>query len=627
MNKPIHLILILFFSLVSSQPQGISRNALEDLKQKSKLLQSVDEESRKKLTQAMSLEKAGLFDEALQIYWELNTSNPGVFEFYLPLKNLLKSQKNWGKLIQLGHQFSNAKKQNIESQIELLEIYLLAEKPEKWRQLLSELSAKYFDQARIVKKIVTIVINNGFLDEAYETIKHIRLKSENKDFYSMEMGMYFTSRMSYENAIIEFLLYLEYNRNHAEIVADRVMLFPNAPEVNTKVRNHLVSSPILEANIALSYLEFREKRYREAYIALLKSKPSPNACLEFGRELSLVKQFDLAEEVFSAILDMDADRNVLESAIFEIANSFETKTINESAKLPISGMFKQNIFFQSPYIKIQEIQMESIQKAIVIYDSLLLSNQNPQAAFRLADIRFKALGDLDGASSLFADVVNAPQKKELRQNALFRLADVYIAKGNLEKAMEILKSQPQLFSDEVSKINNLMKQSQILFYQGNMVELDSSLVNLLKSSDKMHPLFNDILGLYSTVLVFKDTPEIFDKFAESQLKIMQNKRTEAIDILEEITETPSNIVNEMVQYQLSLLLMKQGKIEKSLSIVSTIQGHSIYTEMAMILNAEILDFLLNNVSKSIDIYLEFLETYPNSIYYDTIRLRLRELAS
>ena len=49
--------------------------------------------------------------------------------------------------------------------------------------------------------------------------------------------------------------------------------------------------------------------------------------------------------------------------------------------------------------------------------------------------------------------------------------------------------------------------------------------------------------------------------------------------------------------------------------------------MAVILHAEILDYLVSNIGTAIDIYLKFLEDYPLSIYYDDIRIRLRELAS
>ena len=44
------------------------------------------------------------------------------------------------------------------------------------------------------------------------------------------------------------------------------------------------------------------------------------------------------------------------------------------------------------------------------------------------------------------------------------------------------------------------------------------------------------------------------------------------------------------------------------------------------MKGEILDYGLNNIVEAIDSYLLFLELFPNSIYYDLIRIRLRELA-
>ena len=52
-----------------------------------------------------------------------------------------------------------------------------------------------------------------------------------------------------------------------------------------------------------------------------------------------------------------------------------------------------------------------------------------------------------------------------------------------------------------------------------------------------------------------------------------------------------------------------------------------YIESATLLKGEIYDYILSDHSKAVDIYLNFLELFPQSIYYDLIRLRLRELAS
>jgi len=61
--------------------------------------------------------------------------------------------------------------------------------------------------------------------------------------------------------------------------------------------------------------------------------------------------------------------------------------------------------------------------------------------------------------------------------------------------------------------------------------------------------------------------------------------------------------------------------------LDAILNETIWTELAHIFQAEILDFTDKNISGAIDSYLKFLELYPKSIYYDDVRLRLRELAS
>ena len=55
-------------------------------------------------------------------------------------------------------------------------------------------------------------------------------------------------------------------------------------------------------------------------------------------------------------------------------------------------------------------------------------------------------------------------------------------------------------------------------------------------------------------------------------------------------------------------------------------SNSNYNEHVLLLKGEISDYGLNDISTAVDIYLTFLDLFPNSIFYDLIRLRLRELA-
>ena len=83
----------------------------------------------------------------------------------------------------------------------------------------------------------------------------------------------------------------------------------------------------------------------------------------------------------------------------------------------------------------------------------------------------------------------------------------------------------------------------------------------------------------------------------------------------------------MCRYQSAWLTFLQGETENTKIQLSAIINETIFRELAHIFQAEILDYIEKDISGAIDSYLEFLELYPQSIYYDDVRLRLRELAS
>ena len=77
-----------------------------------------------------------------------------------------------------------------------------------------------------------------------------------------------------------------------------------------------------------------------------------------------------------------------------------------------------------------------------------------------------------------------------------------------------------------------------------------------------------------------------------------------------------------MRYELSYLNLLQGNKEEALNLLKDSNKDSAFIESMLLLEAEIYDYILNDKSKAVEIYLYFLENYPNSIYYDSIRIRL-----
>ena len=140
-------------------------------------------------------------------------------------------------------------------------------------------------------------------------------------------------------------------------------------------------------------------------------------------------------------------------------------------------------------------------------------------------------------------------------------------------------------------------------------------------------MYNDILNVMAVLIAFRHNQEEFKEFSDIQLNIQQNKRTEAMEKLVTLYDTNEIYIADMCRYQHAWLSFLQGETEGAKIQLKSILHDTIYKQMAHIFQAEILDYFDKNISGAIDSYLEFLELYPNSIYYDDVRLRLREIAS
>jgi tetratricopeptide (TPR) repeat protein len=172
-----------------------------------------------------------------------------------------------------------------------------------------------------------------------------------------------------------------------------------------------------------------------------------------------------------------------------------------------------------------------------------------------------------------------------------------------------------------------IKLAQILFYQGEFDKTDASLRKIIKHTTMDNKAVNDILDVISVLIAFRHNQDEFLEFAKAQLNIQQNKRTEALEKLASLFDTNEIYISALCRYQHAWLTYLQGETNDTKNQLDEIINETIFQELALIFQAEILDYIDRDISAAIDSYLKFLEQYPKSIYYDDIRLRLRDLAN
>ena len=158
--------------------------------------------------------------------------------------------------------------------------------------------------------------------------------------------------------------------------------------------------------------------------------------------------------------------------------------------------------------------------------------------------------------------------------------------------------------------------------------VSDSISNAILNIPKDNHLYNDLLEIQSLIFSFKDNPELLRTFSKIQFLIFQNKRMQAINELRNIyNNSKSNIINDFIIHQISYLLLINEDTDGAINYLDQISHNTIFSEFSYILKAEIFDFLLNDKKNAVNLYLDFLNKYPLSIFYDDIRFRLRDLAN
>ena len=581
-------------------------------------------ENEKLYKRARSLENAGILDDAEQIYNQIFLESPKNQKYYNALKKILIKNNDCIALMNNVSIFSNARGKTKYSKIDELEIQIICNAD--WEILFNELLTNNLNDLTYLKKLISKVINNGDKKFAIEQITYIRDNNNDVSFFANELGFYYMSSNEYDKSIIEFLNHLERFPKHLIMINERIMSFPNNDiKMNQKIIEILKNSTVIESKVILADFYFKIEDI-DSSISLLKKYQLLDQLLSLAINLEKLDKFEISNDIFIYIIE-NSHRTLSQKAIFEFAKTLEKRGIVKKSNLPISGFMKNNPYFSSPFVRVNEKESILMHRAINLYDSLSTNSSDIKSEFRLSEIQFRALEDLDSAYNLYMKIYESSNDRDLKLKAIKRIVDVAMAKGDLNLGMEILNQELDSgIWDNDDLVQLRMKQNQILFYQSEVDFLLDDLTLISKEYSVQEDDYNDIIDIIRVIITFKDYPELFKKYSNAQLKIHQNKRTEAINILDSLVlECEDNLIKDLINYQIANLLIYQNKVDLAIIKLDSISDQGIYNELSKILIAEIHDYILVDYLYAKEYYFNFLKNYPNSIYNEPIRLRLKEI--
>jgi len=590
----------------------------------SSIQNKLTKEQQQIIAQASALENSGLVDEAIIAYQDIITKFPTLQIVFDKLKKIYINKGELDELLKISEQYIKSNNYSTNSKINVLDVYIITDN-EEWRNIVQTLYNKPINLVHI-KKTLPILFKYNKSSAASDLIEHIRTGTKHKGFYALELGNFFTLELDFNSAINEYLIYLSEKPKNIQFITQRIMLLTDYNIAIDPIKNKLSSNPSRESKIILSSVEFKLKNYNHSYEILNSINNADKEKLELSKDLIEINEFDLAETIINDIIDTSKDKILINKAIFQLASLYELQAGNNIIILPISSDIYRNEILNSSYVESDDKYSHLLLKAINIYDSLSTYHRNYKSSLHLADIKYKVIGDFDSAEKIYYDIYKNHNVLEQQTNCLMNMIDINLSRGNIENT--ITKIDSIYNKNSPGEILNILriKKMQSYFYQTNRDSVIYYSNELLKSLPRNHTHYNDILDILSLFHNYKDDEII--KYSEAKYKIIQNEKNEAINILDSIKE--DNPLYYLGKFESIYLEIIGGNYDNALNKIISLKKDSDinnYLEEIILLEGEIYDYILSDYSKAADLYLNFLELFPQSIYYDLIRLRLRELAS
>ncbi len=581
---------------------------------------SQDADKMMKLRLAQNFEEADEWERAVTLYEELYKSEPANYIFLDGLRRSYTQLKEYDKAIGIIRRWFITHPRDSNLMTTLGGLYYDSGNEtvadSVWRVVLS-LDPNNVQSYRIV---ANEMMQHRLYEQCIRTYIDGRTMSKSEVLFADELGTLYAALQQYTSATQEYLRLVKKNPDQLSFVQSRLSAFILKPEA-LRAASEIVKAEvkISSDNIALHrlyvWLLMEERRYDSAleHYRIIDRLTNANGSelFNFAQQLNQEHASAAASEAFKEIIDRFDKSGLLPYARFGYARALEELSNEADTLAPKS---------QPTY-----------RDAIQIYESIAASQDHPdlavQSLFRIGIIKFEKLFDLDGALSAFNKIKEFPNTMNILYDAAIKNGEVQIARNDLVGARKEF--------ERIAELPLVVYQDQAVFKLAELnyfeAQFDTSL-SLLKRFDTNldTDLTNDALQLQYFIQENKTSslPALIE-FAKADLQMRQRKYPESLSRFRDIVKQyPTTLLIDDAMMKIGELHLKLKQTNEAIAafrfIADSIQL-SILKDRAQFRIAEISENVLHNKVLAITAYEKLLEQFPNSLYAEQARKRIRLL--
>jgi len=574
---------------------------------------------------AADYERMGRYDLAATHYIQLCQLNNQDISNYLSAKRCLLRLKDYDRLTSLILNLQQTRRE-LRFEVDLAEIDYAKGETEKalkhWQEILASNSRSHEAYALIGASL----IENRLFDEAIEVYGKARKAFKDQGLFIFELANLYTARGEFDLVTQEYLNYLKQNPTQTYFIESRltaVATTSDVVEAMSKTLNEaLKENPKLARAIhqLLGAIYTVDQNYEKALFHYVQLEALPvdendknvksaqgQLLYNFATTAASDGAFDFARQAYQLLL-----------------TKYSVSPLALQAEVGLARVFEQ----QEQYPR----AVEAYEKFIALHPQ---SSEAIRAAMRVGDIWFDHQFDLEKAKQAFERVLKNYPSSSFRVSALFRLGDCAVAGGSLAEAKQIYERVvAESRNGKAERLNEaLLALAKLQLYQEQPTQALKYLDELLgqnKPGQTSRPdeSENDALELLLLVRENKRDSVGLGVYGKARLAEFQRKHADCQEQVESyLAKNPNSALSDELRLLLADAYRKTNQAALALQTLNGLVENpkSLFQDLALKRIAQIYDEDLKDHRNAQVSYETLLEKFPQSIYIEEARQRIREI--
>jgi tetratricopeptide (TPR) repeat protein len=490
-----------------------------------------------------------------------------------------------------------------------------------FRDMISEVQAS----VHMAKMMADYLSTKSLIDYSILTLTESRKFLGNEYLFCLDLAMLFRIQGKQDKMVQEYLSYVTQNSANIQYVKNVMQALLTKPEE-------------LESLEKLLYDKVQQYPDSEVYSDLLiwVTMQQKNFYGSFVQARAYDKRYkkdgEKSMEVAKVALDNDDYENA--SKIYRyVIKEFGNSPNNLLARLGLIRAREARIKKSFP------VSVDSVKVLVKDYQRFIKQypdNNNALEALRSEAMLFaNYMNEKDSAINILNRLIsNQRASMYLKSKAKLDLGDIYLLKGESWESTLLYSQVEKLQKENPVGYEAKLRNARLSYFKGDF-QLAQEHLDILKEATTRE-IANDAMDLSMRIkenIAFDSSGEGLKQYARVELLLHQNRIDEALQKLKAMKEgiadssTFSNqVILDDVYWLEANLLLKRGDFEGAIASLQHILAEyesDVLSDDAFFLEAEIYERHLKDKGKAMELYREFLNKYPGSVFASEARKRYR----